>query len=520
MSADMEELRRKGSAVAELLTAADERPHHLRQRHRPAARARRPDRDPGRRRARRARTPSATCPAARASSPRSRAAARARSSSTARSPASASRPSRSGMSRRRSPRPRRAGPRARALMELLTAARRRGATVAELGIGTNEKAKLTGNVLEDEKLLGTAHVAFGASEAIGGRIQVPVHLDCVVMKPTVSSAGRDRRRRGRLPALRHADGGTPLLAVPNFSAGPPSAGADAIGADRRRPRRAGRDPRPAHRRRPQPLRLHARRRSPRRPRRARSRREPPARDRGDRPARARRAPTRGSARSTSARSSGPSPTSQDGARELALAVAEQLAALGLPVFLYGELASSDRAPRARLLPRAAASRALAAADARRRARARPRARPAAPVRGRRARHRAGAARRLQRRARRASTLEAGREIAAALRESGGGLPGVRAMAIELAEGTVQISTNVHDPVATPLGRGRRARPSGSPLRARRRAGRGGARRADPGGRARRLPRARPDPRLRPAPAHGRGAPRGRRLSRADAAPPS
>ena len=46
-----------------------------------------------------------------------------------------------------------------------------GTNVAELGIGTNESATLTGNVLEDEKILGTAHVAFGASAAIGGTVQ-------------------------------------------------------------------------------------------------------------------------------------------------------------------------------------------------------------------------------------------------------------------------------------------------------------------------------------------------------------
>jgi leucyl aminopeptidase (aminopeptidase T) len=61
--------------------------------------------------------------------------------------------------------------------------------VGELGIGTNEEAILTGNVLEDEKILGTAHVAFGASAAIGGTVQVPVHLDCVVLEPTVEIDG-------------------------------------------------------------------------------------------------------------------------------------------------------------------------------------------------------------------------------------------------------------------------------------------------------------------------------------------
>jgi leucyl aminopeptidase (aminopeptidase T) len=76
-----------------------------------------------------------------------------------------------------------------ALMELLSAHGEDGTNLAELGIGTNEEAILTGNVLEDEKILGTAHVAFGASAAIGGTVQVPVHLDCVVLEPTVEIDG-------------------------------------------------------------------------------------------------------------------------------------------------------------------------------------------------------------------------------------------------------------------------------------------------------------------------------------------
>lgn len=72
------------------------------------------------------------------------------------------------------------------LMELLTVHGPDGTNVAELGIGTNEKAILTGNILEDEKILGTAHIAFGASAAIGGNIQVPVHLDVVSMQPEVT----------------------------------------------------------------------------------------------------------------------------------------------------------------------------------------------------------------------------------------------------------------------------------------------------------------------------------------------
>jgi aminopeptidase len=84
------------------------------------------------------------------------------------------------------------------LLELLTAHGSDGSNVAELGIGTNEKAILTGNILEDEKILGTAHVAFGASAAIGGTVQVPVHLDCVVLKPTVEIDGEPLVRDGEL----------------------------------------------------------------------------------------------------------------------------------------------------------------------------------------------------------------------------------------------------------------------------------------------------------------------------------
>jgi leucyl aminopeptidase (aminopeptidase T) len=81
------------------------------------------------------------------------------------------------------------GPDGSLLMELLTTHGEDGTNVAELGIGTNEEAILTGNILEDEKILGTCHVAFGASAAIGGTVQVPVHLDCVVLEPTVEIDG-------------------------------------------------------------------------------------------------------------------------------------------------------------------------------------------------------------------------------------------------------------------------------------------------------------------------------------------
>jgi len=90
------------------------------------------------------------------------------------------------------------GPEGAVLLELLTKHGPDGTNVAELGIGTNEEATLTGNILEDEKILGTAHVAFGASAAIGGGVQVPVHLDCVLQEPTVEVDGTVICRGGEL----------------------------------------------------------------------------------------------------------------------------------------------------------------------------------------------------------------------------------------------------------------------------------------------------------------------------------
>lgn len=90
------------------------------------------------------------------------------------------------------------GPEGAELMKLLTVHGPDGTNVAELGVGTNEKAILTGNILEDEKIFGTAHVAFGASAAIGGNVQVPVHLDVVSLRPEVTVDGTPVVLEGKL----------------------------------------------------------------------------------------------------------------------------------------------------------------------------------------------------------------------------------------------------------------------------------------------------------------------------------
>ncbi len=57
--------------------------------------------------------------------------------------------------------------------------------VAELGVGTNSRAKNPVNVLEAEKILGTIHIALGDNAGFGGKVRVPFHMDFVVFEPTL-----------------------------------------------------------------------------------------------------------------------------------------------------------------------------------------------------------------------------------------------------------------------------------------------------------------------------------------------
>ncbi|MFH1849687.1 MAG: aminopeptidase [archaeon] len=57
--------------------------------------------------------------------------------------------------------------------------------IAELGIGTNDCAKITGAVLEDEKVMGTAHIALGDNHSLGGCVVAQCHLDGVFRDPTI-----------------------------------------------------------------------------------------------------------------------------------------------------------------------------------------------------------------------------------------------------------------------------------------------------------------------------------------------
>jgi leucyl aminopeptidase (aminopeptidase T) len=69
--------------------------------------------------------------------------------------------------------------------------------LAEFGIGTNPKARL-GIVLEGEKVLGTCHIALGDNSTFGGRVRAGIHIDGIILKPTVKLDEKILMENGRL----------------------------------------------------------------------------------------------------------------------------------------------------------------------------------------------------------------------------------------------------------------------------------------------------------------------------------
>lgn len=91
------------------------------------------------------------------------------------------------------------GKQAKELQKMLEAVKDKGAfNIAEFGVGTNDKAKLSGVLLEDEKVMGTIHIALGNNKSMGGETDVPIHLDGVVTAPTVLMDGKPIMKKGKL----------------------------------------------------------------------------------------------------------------------------------------------------------------------------------------------------------------------------------------------------------------------------------------------------------------------------------
>jgi glutamate formiminotransferase len=156
---------------------------------------------------------------------------------------------------------------------------------------------------------------------------------------------------------------------------------------------------------------------------------------------------------------------RDAARTEAVAVATQIGGLGIPVFLYGELARQPERVERSYFRNGGLPELWLRMEA---GELQPDYGPALPHR------RAGATLVTARPPLAAfnveldsGDLELARAVAAALRESGGGLPGVRAIGLVLSSGRGQVSTNVNDPLSVPLGRVvERVRELAAPLGAR------------------------------------------------------
>ncbi|SRR5579875_365949 len=75
-----------------------------------------------------------------------------------------------------------------------------GATnIGELGIGLNPVARVSDDITESKKRLGTAHFALGDSAGgYGGTVECAVHLDGLVLAPTIAIDGEVVMRDGDL----------------------------------------------------------------------------------------------------------------------------------------------------------------------------------------------------------------------------------------------------------------------------------------------------------------------------------
>lgn len=73
--------------------------------------------------------------------------------------------------------------------------RRENANIAELGIGTNNKARRPDNILESEKISGTIHIALGDNSSFGGKVKTPFHQDFIFFRPTVVLIHKDGSKK-------------------------------------------------------------------------------------------------------------------------------------------------------------------------------------------------------------------------------------------------------------------------------------------------------------------------------------
>lgn len=86
-------------------------------------------------------------------------------------------------------------------IQKLTSVDEMAAIIGELGIGLNPKARITGNLLEDEKAGKTAHIAFGNNENMpSGQNTSSTHRDFLFFNPTFEVEYKDGSKKAIIKA--------------------------------------------------------------------------------------------------------------------------------------------------------------------------------------------------------------------------------------------------------------------------------------------------------------------------------
>ncbi len=70
--------------------------------------------------------------------------------------------------------------------------------IAELGVGLNPKSEMTGVMLDDEGVLGSAHIGIGTNITLGGCLKTMIHYDLVFWKPTIELDGKVVLENGKI----------------------------------------------------------------------------------------------------------------------------------------------------------------------------------------------------------------------------------------------------------------------------------------------------------------------------------
>lgn len=74
--------------------------------------------------------------------------------------------------------------------------------IAEIGIGTNPKARIGESTIETEKRLGTLHIALGNNTTFGGKFKAPNHYDLVLSQVEFEIDGKIILKGGKLTDLK------------------------------------------------------------------------------------------------------------------------------------------------------------------------------------------------------------------------------------------------------------------------------------------------------------------------------